>query len=394
MDIDLLCEGFACPQTRVNNIPLLETLGVQHGRRLVEDFVDRHEARLGKRGTGLTSALDSWLQTDAPYDAVCNFVFGDMHAALISEDPREIDRCAAATALRLHVFGLEGSWQLDLHSPSRFFFDNWVLPPSDALRVSATGQLIEIETHTSDGWRRSSFVRDRNAWYSDSAESLSILTYPGIRCTVLPIPYLPTASPAQKLTKGMYDVNSPESDTALLNKTYQSAAALISDYASVYLPWVSHVVKDLIPLPMRDGVLNSSSDNFAPGVISVTNQDLRCTLAEQLVHEATHHYLYILMRMGPMDDGSDDTLYYSPFRNMGRPILYILFAYHAFANVLLFYRMALANGLPSDELGMSDLRKLEADLRTIETSLQTTKALTPLGRALWEPLSNLLRQTN
>jgi hypothetical protein len=373
---------------------LLETLVVDHSRRLVEEFLKRHEARLGKKGTGLTSALDTWLKTDAPYDAVCNFTFGDMHAALISEDPDEIDRCAAAAAIRLHAFGLEGSWKFDLDNPAWFFFDHWMLPPSDALRVSATRQVVEIDTHTSDGWRRSSFHRNRNGWHSDGTTSLPILTYPGIRCTVIPIQYLPAASPAQKLTKGMYDENSRNPDTALLHKTYQSAAALISDYAAVYLPWVSHVVKDLIPLPLLDGVLNSSSDNFAPGVISITNQDLRCTLAEQLVHEATHQYLYILMRMGPMDDGSDDTLYFSPFRNMGRPILYILFAYHAFANVLLFYRMALANGLPHDERGMSDLCKLEADLRTIETSLQTTKALTPLGRALWEPLYDLLRQTN
>jgi HEXXH motif-containing protein len=394
IDRDLAYEGFACPQTGLDNRPLLETLVVDHGRQLVDEFLCRHRARLEQRQSGLTASLENWLDADVPYDAVCNFAFGDMHAALISGDPAEIDRSAAALAIRLHAYGLEGDWQFELDNPVRLFFDGWMLPPGDAVRVSATRQLVEIDTRATDGWRRTAFHRCPSGWQSDGTRSLPVLTYPGLRCNVVPIEYLPAASPSQKLTKGMYDEGSRDTDTTLLLRTYHSAAELISEFAGIYLPWVSHVVKDLIPLPVLNGVLNSSSDNFAPGVISITNQELRWTLAEQLVHEATHQYLYILKRMGPMDDGSDENLYFSPFRNMGRPIVYILFAYHAFANVLLFYRMARAKGLPEDEPGMNDQRKLEADLRMIETALQTTKALTPLGRALWEPLHDLLRQTN
>jgi HEXXH motif-containing protein len=190
----------------------------------------------------------------------------------------------------------------------------------------------------------------------------------------------------------LYDGDSRNTDISLVVRTGIAAAELISGFAGIYLPWVGEVIKDLIPLPPRPGILHSASGKLAPGIISVTNQDLRCALAEQLVHEATHQHLYLLTRLGPMDDGSDETLYFSPFRNMGRPVFYILFAYHAFANVLLFYRTARANGMSDGEPGITDQDKLKADLLTLEEALETTKALTPLGRALWEPLREMVHQ--
>jgi HEXXH motif-containing protein len=66
-----------------------------------------------------------------------------------------------------------------------------------------------------------------------------------------------------------------------------------------------------------------------------------------------------------------------------------LIAYHAFGNVLLFYRMARARALPADQDGLDiakRMKQLEQQLETLEKALQTTTALTPLGRALWEPL--------
>jgi hypothetical protein len=56
IDRDLAYEGFACPQTGLDNRPLLETLVVDHGRQLVEEFLCRHGARLEQRQSGLTAA--------------------------------------------------------------------------------------------------------------------------------------------------------------------------------------------------------------------------------------------------------------------------------------------------------------------------------------------------
>jgi HEXXH motif-containing protein len=170
---------------------------------------------------------------------------------------------------------------------------------------------------------------------------------------------------------------------------------MIANYAPFYAPWVSYVVRDLIPVPARLAVANSASGGHTPGAICIANRPDPCALAEILVHEATHQYLHILTRLGPLDDGTDETLYFSPFRNALRPVYYILVAYHAFANVLLFYSMAQAHGLSVDQYGAGALprmQRLKDGLEQLERALDATPALTPFGRALWEPLHDQLRR--
>jgi HEXXH motif-containing protein len=387
---DLAYEGFASPQTGLNPA-MLEAVVVNHGMQTLDAFIQRSGAHINRKGSGLVAALKMWLESGLPYLAVWNFVFGDMYATLFSNQLAEVERSAVALALRAVAFDVEAKWQFELASPFSFLFDRWVLPFGDAIRMSARDASATIEVRTADGWRQTVFHREANGWKSDGAESLAIFTHTNVHFAIFPLERLPTASPAQRLVKNLYD-DGVANRTDLLLKTCREATNLIGEFAGIYLPWVSEVIKELIPLPPRPNVLHSASGNLAPGMISVTNQPLRCALAEQLVHEATHQHLYILRRLGSLDDGTDATLHFSPFRKEGRPLFFILFAYHAFANVLLFYRMARAHGLPADELGTSDERKLEDDLRTVEKVLTTSKALTPLGKALWQPLYELLRQ--
>src|SRR6266852_5178334 len=106
-----------------------------------------------------------------------------------------------------------------------------------------------------------------------------------------------------------------------------------------------------------------------------------------LVHEATHLYFHLLCSVGNVDDSSDSTLYYSPIKRQGRPIRAILLAYHAFANVVLFYRLCQEKGLSDDGYCRQQENDLLPQLKQLEASLHTTRALTPLGLALWEPLA-------
>ena len=110
-------------------------------------------------------------------------------------------------------------------------------------------------------------------------------------------------------------------------------------------------------------------------------------LAEMLVHEATHQYMYILCRLGDIDDGSDPKLYYSPVRRMERPLWAIVLAYHAFANVLLLYRLCRQSGIEDDGYCSRHEALLVPQLRELERVLTQTNALTEIGRGLVEPLS-------
>jgi HEXXH motif-containing protein len=64
----------------------------------------------------------------------------------------------------------------------------------------------------------------------------------------------------------------------------------------------------------------------------------------------------------------------------------ILLAYHAFANVVLYYRACRSRGMEM----LANLCEREQQVRQVvaqlEQPLRQTTALTSLGRALWEPL--------
>ena len=129
--------GFACPQGELDK-DLLEACVVEHGRQTVDAFIARYDDRLERYASGLAPVLLGWLQGDDTYETVWNPAFGAMRAALLSPDAQDVERSAGALGLRLHECGYPGQWELQLDTPVRFRFDRWLLPRSNALRVSAT----------------------------------------------------------------------------------------------------------------------------------------------------------------------------------------------------------------------------------------------------------------
>jgi hypothetical protein len=392
---DLAYCGLSCPHVGQDK-PLLELLVADHAREVVRAFIKRYAGDLERCGTGVEPMLTSWLSRNETFETVWNSAFGHVHALLLSQ-AGDLERCACTLGLRLHECGHAGEWRIHLPDPVRFRFDRWLLPPAHTIEVSATPQTVSIHTQSANGWERTTFQRSGDGWSTTNADALPVFIRPGTRWTVLTTESLSPALAGRLLNSEVYDFSQQGADkqTDLLMGTCDGAVSVISEFADLYLPWVSGVLRDLIPLPQaKPGMVNSGSDRFSPGVICVSNQHDRWVLAETLVHEATHHYLYILERLGPFEDGTDQTLYFSPFRNMGRPIYFILLAYHAFANVFLFYRMAWTHGLgPNDPRVRVDqrLQKLGKQLEIMEQALQATTALTPLGRALWEPLHERIR---
>jgi HEXXH motif-containing protein len=150
----------------------------------------------------------------------------------------------------------------------------------------------------------------------------------------------------------------------------------------------------IIPLKGKAGTINSGSSQDAPSMAHLSFNDDATELAEMLVHEGSHQYFYLATRIGPVDDGSDSTMYYSPIKARGRPLHYILLAYHAFANVELFYRDCLAGGYEGvNGYVVRNSATLRAQLDQLEDVLAATTALTPLGEGLWQPLAKRLGES-
>jgi len=110
------------------------------------------------------------------------------------------------------------------------------------------------------------------------------------------------------------------------------------------------------------------------------------SLAETLVHEASHQYFYLLSRLEPVDDGTDKNLYYSPFAGTERSLDRILLAYHACGNILLLYRLCQQNGAPDDGYCAQREDAVMTQLAQLAAPLRNNFALTWVGRALYDPL--------
>jgi hypothetical protein len=387
--------GFSCPQAALDR-ESLELVVVEHARQSLQRFIQCYDGRVELRSGGLGSVFRNWMQSDGTFECVWNPAFGEAFAAVFRNVSGDIERRAAMLALRLHEFGNAGEWELAFSQPIRLRFNRWLLPPSDAIAVSATPEAVTLNTRSGNTWRKIAFHYSENAWGTNGdVDSLPVLTRPGIRLTILNAESLtPSSTDLLKTEVLGYGDADVDMQPELLLSRCDTSLSLITEFANSYLLWVGNVIRELVPLRPRQGIFNNGSIDLAPGVIclsnSISNRDNPWSLAEVLVHEATHQYLYIARRLGSMDDGKDDALYFSPFRNTGRPIFNILITYHAFANVVLFYRTALANGLSTDPTFApaveERVKELTQKLEALEQALQATKSLTPLGFGLWEPL--------
>ncbi len=94
-------------------------------------------------------------------------------------------------------------------------------------------------------------------------------------------------------------------------------------------------------------------------------------------------------QVGCADDGSDGQRYWSPLKGAERSLGQLLAGYHASGNVVLLYR-ACAGRLDDGGHGAFRLAALLPVLHATEAHLRDSPALTPVGRALCEPLMELL----
>jgi 2'-hydroxyisoflavone reductase len=382
----LLQRSFACPYFGPNP-EYLALLVVEHARYVGELFLERDGSLIEARSDGLVPLLWGWRSSKATYKTVWDLAFGGIYSGLSLKDDNDLRRRAGALALRLHACGQDGEWALDLDPPVSFRFDRWLLPAADRLHVSAVAGKVSIDSWLGGVSRRSRFDRTGDTWDGDNACPLPVVSRADVRAIVLP----EEALQGREFERFRGELS--RHDLAATVAEFDAALSLIGDYAGTYLPWVGCVLRYLVPLKWKLGLASSSSsDNRAPGVVLFANDHSCFALAEVLVHEASHQYFFVLNRRGTIDDGSDTNLYYSPFREMDRPIFFILMAYHAFANVLLFYREALAHDLSPEHLSRDREEELASKLAVLEPVLRGTTALTPLGRALWEPLYERIHQ--
>lgn len=380
--------GFACPQAGLDE-SFLESLAIVHARKSVRSFLARYGASLELYGDGLLPALQEWLRQESSFLAVWDLSLGNIldGIRIVIKDPAVIMRRAAELALRMAGFGLTGCWQANLISPIRLRFGNYWLPLADHLEVETSYESIHLTLRNGFTVEHFEFRQMSGVWEPVEKQPemfLFVKTGPDL-IKLLPAPVF---HPEEHEAYGM----ASDEATDAMQKNLQAGLEIIRDYSPIYLPWVERVIRAIVPGGTGQNVFFSGSVMSKPGIVNASINIRPVMLAELLVHEGTHQYMHLLSRFGPLDDGSDPTLYYSPVKKTGRPISAIALSYHAFANIILFYRLCQANGLADDGYCAYNEKVMLEQVAILEEPLHTSQALTPQGQALWEPLAWRLRE--
>jgi HEXXH motif-containing protein len=186
------------------------------------------------------------------------------------------------------------------------------------------------------------------------------------------------------------DADFSESATVKCGSLWRDALDLLTDHAPPYAEWVQRGVRAVIPVDNPPEVLISGSDDRRPGTISASINTTVDGMAEILVHEATHQYMFAAVKASPLDDGTDTALYYSPVKGAQRPISKILIAFHAVGNVLLLAMRLTESGHDRDHYWQKNLDRLGDQITALDEVLTNSTSLTHVGDCLFLPLRRAL----
>lgn len=380
-----LYRGFACPHEGLH-ADLLNVVVTEHSRGLCRAFLDRFSDHLERSSEGLSAWMSTWLEGPASFEDTWTLGAGRLRAVLREDSVDAAVPAATQFALDLGAHGVRGSWSVRVAPDDRLRWDRWLLPCSEELTIVSDGRVADLSAKQNGSDISLTLRRTKGTWSADRGQALPAAKLGRRALTVLMPRAFSGAVDADVQPRLIQGV--PEDD---ITASLERAFALLRSSTPHYLTWVSGVLRGIIPLRMDGEMYVSGSHGDRPGVVTCSFPTPPEMLCELLVHECSHQYFLILTRLGDVHDGSDATLYYSPARRMDRPLFYILLAYHAVGNMLLFWQACRRSRLKLPDRCRERELELQDWARQLEPPLRASTALTPLGHALWQPLARRLR---
>lgn len=364
---------------------VLDAIVGTHGKAIAEAFVETRSNEFERAAASVAPFISSWPGDGADFATAWDHAFGRAQVAIGTRalEPAEV---GARLALRLTECGHEGTWSASL-PPSPLVLDSLLLRDVEGIEVNDVPEkriLARAGARTIECLRSSESGR----WQADGGEPLAALD-PAGRLKVLAGPALPGGG---RDAQG-YDADPvAEIEPAMIDSLRDGHRALART-APEYVPWVERVLRGVVVCERQEDMqIESGSAEACPGVIHISHPQTPLEIAEILVHESSHQYFYIVERAGPVDDGSDQILYWSPPMRQARPLSRILIAYHALANVLLFYDRVRQSGIEDGGYVEEHCPRMREAVAELEQPLRGNLALSALGRGLYEPLAAQLAE--
>ena len=334
-------------------------------------FLRRHGKEVARTSSSLTEFLSGWCQGDATIEEAMLLPLAIRSVRNGDLDPVWI---AALSAAHLHAIGREGEWHATFaqHAPVRFGCRQ--TPPIRDIAVTAWKDRVEV-----------------------SLDGCAPITVGTIESDIPMAPFtrvcVPILGPnTQRVLPMDNSVAFTHASFHEVERQLAEAHAILARGSPEYLKWVEDSLSAVVPVESpAENALQSFSLTGFNGVVFVSFPSPPVKIAEMLVHECSHQYFHFGLLDTLFSNGMDKSLYWSPYVAKDRPIDRILIAFHAFANIVLFYRACLAAGV--SELSETAEREIAFNLQhlgAMSDYLQRSRGLSPTGRGLFEPLRDEL----
>lgn len=294
---------------------------------------------------------------------------------------RNQDRDLAATesirlAIHLGECGEPGQWNASVAFPLQCSWGQWLLPPFERIAVESDGARVFLRLEG----KRLVFAKAGSAWALVKGAAAPLAMVGSRSPKIMLLPRISHEENRPAAFPEAVDCVTPE-----IADRWQSAFQFLRSYAPGYLRWVQRAVRQIGVLRAVPGTVHSGSYETRHGFIHASALASIPSSAEMAVHEAAHQYYLLISRLGSVDDGTDGTLYYSPLVEKKRPLNRILFAFHACANILAYYRQCQAAASPHQEYFARNENVVLSQMKQLGEPLFGNPALTSLGRALLDP---------
>ncbi len=382
-----MLDGFSYPQAEhaADLDQLVPLIVREYAAGITGAFLGRAVDALDSASEGLIDYLASWVADPTGEPAArlgWDYAFGDAYRTMhnLGGDPVTV---GAAIGMHLGTLGCPGAWAVTLPAPRRLRWDEVLLPEAEQITVDSDGALCRIDYSGRHTTGSTCLAGLDGRWRADSgpdATELPRVDRYGVAFTVLTRDALGMRDYEDLLQRARVSV-----DPRMLH-VFDQALDIVAGYTPQYLPWIARTVHQLFLIAPKPGRVESGSVEHYLGLVHLSEHPEPLPVAELLSHEASHQYMNVAAKIEPLDDGTDPDVYWSPAVQTERPVSKIVAAFHAFGNVLLFYRWCREAGLANRQECDRQEALLSSWMNDLVPPVKDNPALTVTGNALCRPL--------
>lgn len=294
----------------------------------------------------------------------------------------------------VHAVGIAGQWRASLAQRTRISMAGHVFDVEGCVEVSADGDSVRIvcTSIASDalvllaagpGWRLAQLSPSPGWCYC----APQLLSYPGFEHVYL----LPWGAQSEQAWPRPYADPGKAALTSAAEQVDQ-ALRLLAVAGAGYLDWLKPLLRGIgVRASQTPGAHESGSHIHFAGVFYCDFPVAAESLAEAIVHEVSHQHFHLVNGLLPLvQKGHEEEKYFSSLKGQQRPLVKVLLAFHASANMTLFWHDLIARAPQARPQRARELACMLAHTLDLAHVLVHSKGMSDAGNAMFQTQAALL----